>query len=228
MVAALGDRLVERVTVSIDVITAASPNHKLYGMPVGTPVDVISSPSRINEAEEIDADSTYAWSRTTNLGLHAVYHQEEPLESWGLGALAHPLVRRRQHRRLGQLLSTGRLVRQLHHRRQALRAQRANHHQREPRRHAAPHAYDGGAPRLRLHHPGRHAEQHLAERPAGRRDARRRRSSRAGASATPSPGASCSGFPGRARSSSGTGSTPTAGARRRTPSTPRSRSGWGV
>jgi hypothetical protein len=87
VVAALGDRLVERVTVSVDVITAASPNHKLFGLPIGTPVDVISSPSRVNEAEEIDADSTYAWSRTTNLGFHAVYHEEEPLESWGLGAL---------------------------------------------------------------------------------------------------------------------------------------------
>ena len=86
-VAALGDRLVERVAVSVDIITAASPNHKLYGLPVGAPVDVISSPSRINEAEQIDTDSTYAWSRTTNLGLHAVYHLEEPLESWGLGAL---------------------------------------------------------------------------------------------------------------------------------------------
>ncbi|HEY4393402.1 MAG TPA: DUF3570 domain-containing protein [Polyangia bacterium] len=87
VVAALGDRLVERVAVSVDIITAASPNHKLFGLPVGTPVDVISSPSRINEAEQIDTDSTYAWSRTTNLGLHAVYHLEEPLESWGLGAL---------------------------------------------------------------------------------------------------------------------------------------------
>jgi hypothetical protein len=87
IVASLGDRLVERVTVSVDVITAASPNHKLFGLPVGTPVDAISSPSRVNEAEQIDADSTYAWSRTTNLGFHAVYHQEEPMESWGLGAL---------------------------------------------------------------------------------------------------------------------------------------------
>lgn len=87
VVASIGDRLVERVAVSIDVITAASPNHKLFGIPVGTPVDVISSPSRVNEAEQIDADSAYAWSRTTTLGLNAVYHQEEPLESWGLGAV---------------------------------------------------------------------------------------------------------------------------------------------
>ena len=63
VVASLGDRLVERVAVSVDVITAASPNHKLFGLPVGTPVDAISSPSRINEAEQIDADSSYAWSR---------------------------------------------------------------------------------------------------------------------------------------------------------------------
>jgi hypothetical protein len=87
IIASIGDRLVERVAVSVDIITAASPNHKLFGLPVGTPVDVISSPSRINEAEDIEADSTYAWSRTTNLGLHAVYHLEEPLESWGMGAL---------------------------------------------------------------------------------------------------------------------------------------------
>ncbi|HLK91924.1 MAG TPA: DUF3570 domain-containing protein [Polyangia bacterium] len=86
VVAAVGDRLVERVAVSLDVVTAASPNHKLYGLPVGTPVDAISSPSRINEAEQIDVDSTYAWGRTT-FGLHADYHVEEPLESWGLGAM---------------------------------------------------------------------------------------------------------------------------------------------
>ncbi len=86
VVAAVGDRLVERVAVSLDVVTAASPNHKLYGLPVGAPVDAISSPSRINEAEQIDADSTYAWGRTT-FGLHANYHVEEPLESWGLGAV---------------------------------------------------------------------------------------------------------------------------------------------
>jgi hypothetical protein len=88
IVAALGDRLIERVVTSVDVVTAASPNHRLYGLPVGTPVDVVSSPSRINEAEEIDSDSTYAWSRTGTLGIHADYHLEEPLESWGLGALA--------------------------------------------------------------------------------------------------------------------------------------------
>jgi hypothetical protein len=86
IVATLGDRLTERVMTSVDVVTAASPNHKLYGLPVGTPVDTISSSSRINEAEQIDADSTYAWSRTTSLGLHVVYHVEEPLESFGLGA----------------------------------------------------------------------------------------------------------------------------------------------
>ncbi len=86
VVAAVGDRLVERVAVSLDVVTAASPNHKLYGLPVGAPVDAISSPSRINEAEQIDVDSTYAWGRTT-FGLHANYHVEEPLESWGLGAI---------------------------------------------------------------------------------------------------------------------------------------------
>jgi Protein of unknown function (DUF3570) len=77
VVVALGDRLIERVTASVD--------HKLYGLPVGTAVDVISSPSRINEAEQIDSDSTYVWNRTTTLGFHATYHLEEPLESWGLG-----------------------------------------------------------------------------------------------------------------------------------------------
>lgn len=86
VIAALGDRLVERVAVSVDVVTAASPNHKLYGLPVGTAVDAISSPSRINEAEQIDADSIYSYRRDTKIGLHADYHQEEPLESWGLGA----------------------------------------------------------------------------------------------------------------------------------------------
>jgi hypothetical protein len=85
VVVALGDRLIERVTASVDIVTAASPNHKLYGLPVGTAVDVISSPSRINEAEQIDSDSTYVWNRTTTLGFHATYHLEEPLESWGLG-----------------------------------------------------------------------------------------------------------------------------------------------
>jgi Protein of unknown function (DUF3570) len=87
VVVSVGDRLVERLVTSVDIITAASPNHKLYGIPVGTPVDVISSPSRVNEAEQVDSDSTYAWSRTTTVGFHATYHQEEPLESWGLGAL---------------------------------------------------------------------------------------------------------------------------------------------
>ena len=85
--ATIGDRLTERIVTSVDVVTAASPNHRLYGLPVGAPVDVISSPSRLNEAEEIDSDSTYAWSHTTTFGLHADYHLEEPLESWGLGVL---------------------------------------------------------------------------------------------------------------------------------------------
>lgn len=88
VVATIGDRLTQRIVTSVDVVTAASPNHKLYGLPVGTPVDVISSPSRINEAEQIDSDTTYAWSRTTNFGVHADYHLEEPLESWGLGMFA--------------------------------------------------------------------------------------------------------------------------------------------
>ena len=88
IVATIGDRLTERIVTSVDVITAASPNHKLYGLPVGTPVDVISSPSRINEAGQIDSDTTYAWSRTINVGVHADYHLEEPLESWGLGLYA--------------------------------------------------------------------------------------------------------------------------------------------
>jgi len=88
VVATIGDRLTERIVTSVDVVTAASPNHKLYGLPVGTPVDAISSPSRINEAEQIDSDTTYAWSRTINVGVHADYHLEEPLESWGLGIFA--------------------------------------------------------------------------------------------------------------------------------------------
>jgi hypothetical protein len=86
VVATLGDRLVERVATSVDVVTAASPDHKLFGIPVGTPVDAISSPSRINEAEEVDSDSTYRWDRDTKLSLHADYHLEEPLESWGMGS----------------------------------------------------------------------------------------------------------------------------------------------
>ncbi|HXJ19227.1 MAG TPA: DUF3570 domain-containing protein [Polyangia bacterium] len=89
VVAAVGDRMIERVAVGFDVVTAASPNHKLFGLPVGTPVDAISSASRINEAGEIDADTTYSWSPTTNLGFHADYHMEEPLESWGLGLLVN-------------------------------------------------------------------------------------------------------------------------------------------
>jgi hypothetical protein len=86
VVARVGPRITELVAVPVDVITAASPNHRLYGQPVGSvPVDAISSASRVNEAAEIDSTTIYRWDHRTDVSFQAGYHMEEPFESWTVG-----------------------------------------------------------------------------------------------------------------------------------------------
>ena len=172
VVATLGDRLTERIVTSLDVITAASPNHKLYGLPVGTPVDVISSPSRINEAGQIDSDTTYAWSRTTSLGVHADYHLEEPLESWGLGMFATHSFADDNTVLSASLFQIVDWFDYFNLDGKRYRPRRAHHDERQPRRHPAADADDDRPRQLRLHDARGDADQHLEQRAALRRDAR--------------------------------------------------------
>ena len=86
VVARIGDRITERLLIPVDVVTAASPDHRRYGMPVGyEPPDAISSASRMNEAAGVDTTTTYRWSPRTNVSLRAGFHGEEPFDSWTLG-----------------------------------------------------------------------------------------------------------------------------------------------
>ena len=196
-------------------------------MPVGTPVDVVSSPSRINEAGQIDSDTTYAWSRTINIGVHADYHLEEPLESWGLGMFAtrsfaddntvlsaslfqlvdwfdyFNLDGKRYGRDVRTTTNVNLGVTQLLTPTTIVRR------------------------RIRLHDARGDADQHLEQRAPLRRDARHGDRPAADATDTRSRGGSSSGSPGRARSGSATGSTPTAGARSRTRWTSIFPNGWG-
>jgi hypothetical protein len=85
VVAHLGDRLTQRIWIPVDVVTAASPDHSRYGKPIDSPVDAVSTPSRINVAGSLDTLSTYRWSATTDVDFRAALHLEEPFESWSFG-----------------------------------------------------------------------------------------------------------------------------------------------
>ena len=86
IVAHLGERLTERLWVPIDVITAASPDHSVYGLPVGSPPpDAVTTASRINTAGTFDTLTTYRWDRATEVSFRAAFHIEEPFESWSYG-----------------------------------------------------------------------------------------------------------------------------------------------
>jgi hypothetical protein len=89
IVARLGDRVTERIWVPVDVVTAASPDHSVYGLPVGSaPPDAVTTASRRNQAATFDTLTTYRWDRATDVSVRAALHLEEPFESWawGLGA----------------------------------------------------------------------------------------------------------------------------------------------
>jgi hypothetical protein len=86
VVARVGERVTERLWVPIDVITAASPDHSVFGKPVGTePPDAITTASRRNVAGSFDTLTTYRWDRATDLSFRAAFHIEEPFESWSYG-----------------------------------------------------------------------------------------------------------------------------------------------
>jgi len=86
VVAHVGARITERLWVPIDVITAASPDHSVYGLPVGSPPpDAVTTASRINTAGSFDTLTTYRWDRATELSFRAAFHIEEPFESWSYG-----------------------------------------------------------------------------------------------------------------------------------------------
>jgi len=89
VVAHVGERITERLWIPLDVITAASPDHSVYGLPVGAaPPDAVTTASRVNTAGSLDTLTTYRWDRVTELSFRAALHLEEPFESWsyGLGA----------------------------------------------------------------------------------------------------------------------------------------------
>jgi hypothetical protein len=85
--ARLGDRVVERVWLPVDVVTAASPDHSRYGKPYDF-VDTVTTASRSTPSATLDTFTTYRWDRATELTMRAAFHIEEPFESWivGLGA----------------------------------------------------------------------------------------------------------------------------------------------
>ena len=89
IVARVGERITERLWVPVDVVTAASPDHSQYGIPVNSlPPDAISTASRTNVAASVDTLTTYRWDRSTDVFFRAALHLEEPFESWtyGIGA----------------------------------------------------------------------------------------------------------------------------------------------
>jgi hypothetical protein len=86
VVASLGDRLVQRVRLPVDVVTAASPDHSRYGRPANAPpLDAVSSASRSNLAAGLDSITDYRWNQTTNLRFRGAFHFEEPFQSLALG-----------------------------------------------------------------------------------------------------------------------------------------------
>src|SRR4051794_37032842 len=84
VVARLGDRIVERIWVPIDVVTAASPDHSRYNKPIDAP-DAVTTSSRINVAGSLDTLTSYRYDAVTELYFRAAFHLEEPFESWGFG-----------------------------------------------------------------------------------------------------------------------------------------------
>ena len=86
VVARVGDRVTERIWVPLDVVTAASPDHSRYGLPIGSePPDAVTTASRRNTAGTFDSLTTYRWDRATELSVRAAFHIEEPFESWAWG-----------------------------------------------------------------------------------------------------------------------------------------------
>jgi hypothetical protein len=86
VVARIGERVTERIWVPLDVITAASPDHSRFGLPVDAPPpDAITTASRINVAGSFDMLTTYRWDRSTDVFVRTDFHLEEPFESWAVG-----------------------------------------------------------------------------------------------------------------------------------------------
>jgi hypothetical protein len=75
VVARQGDRFLHRLTVPVDIVTAASPDA----------VDATTSASRIDEAGSIEIATTYQADARTQLFVHPGFHLEEQMRSWHFG-----------------------------------------------------------------------------------------------------------------------------------------------
>ena len=81
VVATQGDRLVHRLWIPVDVVTAASPNS------IASP-DVVSGASRHVEGGTIDWTATYKVDAVTDFSMRNGLHLEEPFRSWHSGLMA--------------------------------------------------------------------------------------------------------------------------------------------
>jgi hypothetical protein len=79
VVASQGERIRHRVTVPVDVVTAASPDAIDSHRPKA---DIVSAASRQNYAGTVDWATSYKVNRETELAIRSGIHLEEPFRSW--------------------------------------------------------------------------------------------------------------------------------------------------
>jgi hypothetical protein len=108
--ARLGDRVVQRIWVPVDAVTAASPDHSRYGQPYDF-VDTVTTASRSTATGTLDTLTSYRADRATDVFVRAAFHR-------GAVRIVDPrqarrAVRRGQHRRGRQPQPDRRLVRPL-------------------------------------------------------------------------------------------------------------------
>jgi hypothetical protein len=82
--ARVGDRIVQRVWLPVDAVTAASPDHSRFGKPYDY-VDTVTTASRSTLTGTLDTLTSYRVDRVTDVSFRAAFHIEEPFESWILG-----------------------------------------------------------------------------------------------------------------------------------------------
>jgi len=75
--ARLGDRVIERIWLPVDVVTAASPDHSRYGKPYDA-VDAVTTASRSTLSSTLDTQTTYRWDRATDLTMRAAFTSRSP------------------------------------------------------------------------------------------------------------------------------------------------------
>jgi hypothetical protein len=90
-VVAQGDRLKHRLTIPIDVVTAASPD--ATDRRRNPKVDVISGASRKNLSATFDWTATYALDADSDVSFRSGFHIEEPFRSWHGGLSSTHVLR---------------------------------------------------------------------------------------------------------------------------------------